>query len=102
MEFNQLPTNLFRFGFKTGVKPGVPLERANVEIVATWVAQHFQKSKKLCKTTSSYGLKHVVERATGKYVGNGELIAAMLMCGFEYEKDGINAFFFIDRKSIKQ
>lgn len=36
----------------------------------------------------------------GEYVGNGELIAAMLLCGFEYEADGINAWFNLDKRSL--
>ena len=102
MEFEQLPPNLFRFGFNKSKYQGLPLLREDVERVANWVAPRFEKSKKLCKTVSSYGIKHIVERAMGEYVGNGELIAAMILCGFKYEQDGMNAYFFIDPKSIKE
>lgn len=30
----------------------------------------------------SYGMKHVVEQAIGRYVANSELIAAALMAGY--------------------
>lgn len=99
MEFDQLPPNLFRFGFKTRPNSGLPLFRKDVEKIANYIAPRFEKSNRLCKKISSYGLKHIVERDMGEYVGNGELIAAMLLCGFKYEQCGINAYFFIDYKS---
>lgn len=68
--------------------------------IVNWIAPRFEKSKRINKKISSYGLKHIVERCMGEYVGNGELIAAMLLCGFEYEADGINAWFNLDKRSL--
>lgn len=44
---------------------------------------------------SSYGIKHIVERCIGGYVSNGELIAAMLFCGYRYKiyNNGLNCYF---------
>ena len=35
-------------------------------------------------TASSYGVKHVMERATGRYVTNGVLIAAALIAAYTF------------------
>ncbi|BDU27702.1 hypothetical protein [Flavobacterium sp. GSB-24] len=44
---------------------------------------------------SSYGLKHKCEKYIGKYVSNGQFIAAMILLGHKYKQDKINAFFYI-------
>lgn len=45
----------------------------------------------------SYGLKHVIERITGSYVANGDLILAAALTGYHVEvEDGINAVIGID------
>jgi AraC-like DNA-binding protein len=36
-------------------------------------------------TADSHHMKHVVERALGEYVGNGELIAAALVAGYSFK-----------------
>lgn len=39
---------------------------------------------------SSYGLKHVLERATGQYISNGDMIVAFKLSGFKvkFPRDG--------------
>lgn len=50
---------------------------------------------------SSYVLKHIVERATGRYISNGSMIAAAVLSGVEVApvKDSINAFIGIPAQS---
>ena len=56
--------------------------------VLTWIQQHWRKGTHgNAKRYSSYYLKHVVERAIGEYVSNGELKGAMLKAGFTPTKD---------------
>lgn len=52
----------------------------------------------------SYGLKHICERAVGRYITNGTLIAAMLAHGFQYKvcSGGLNCIFFVTVRSVKQ
>lgn len=97
MTFEQLPSDLFRFGFKT--KPSSPIEplsKDRVDKIADWVSPRLEKSKNILEVPSSYGIKHLVERGMGEYVSNGELIAAMLICGFKYGVSYKNAYFNLD------
>lgn len=58
------------------------LERAAAGVVE--VCQWLRENIRPIKTPGqgSYGMKHVVENAIGRYVANGELIAAALMAGY--------------------
>lgn len=69
-----------------------------------------RKLKHINKGRGSYGLKHIIEHATGSYLTNGELIAAMLIAGFTHKPDGYfrsgrlspNASFNIAEASVKK
>lgn len=53
------------------------------EAAHAWVASGVIAPRKtINKTRSSYGLKHVAERAMGVYISNEELIRAMLAAGY--------------------
>ena len=39
---------------------------------------------------------------TGDYVANNDLIAAMILEGFEFKQDGKNAFFNIGKDSVEK
>lgn len=54
-------------------------EAAVLEIAA-WLRENVSPIK--TPTVGSYSMKHVVERAIGEYVTNGELIAAALVAGY--------------------
>jgi len=45
------------------------------------------------ETVSSSALKGVIKRRKQVYTSNGTLIVFMVMCGFEHERDGIDAHF---------
>lgn len=58
--------------------------------VAAWCSPSAPPS---IRASSSYGLKHDAERDLGRYVSNGELIAGMLLAGYELRDLGYNPFF---------
>lgn len=51
--------------------------------VAEWLVEHLAPIK--TPNTSSYGLKHRAEDHLGRYVANGEAIAAALMAGYPHK-----------------
>jgi hypothetical protein len=72
--------------------------------VTRW-AQTLTKIKTTNPRHSSYGLKHMAENradlGTG-YVGNGQMITAMLLAGFEMDKHGgsVNPLFNVSERSL--
>jgi hypothetical protein len=61
----------------------------DVDQVRGWLLDNLKPIK--TPTQSSYRLKHIAERALGRYVSNGELIAAALMAGYPISRpDGPN------------
>jgi hypothetical protein len=109
----QEPT-LSRFGF--GVYAGIPKAdreahltknrqelrdcEPRVKEICEWIRLHLRSIQSINPHRSSYGLKHIVEDDI-EYVANGEFIAAMLMCGYRYTKDGANAWFNVSEKAVK-
>lgn len=72
--------------------------------VSAWLGQHPEaRIKSLNRTHSSYGWKHVAERALGIYVANGTFIAAALHQGFTMVQhpSGPNVFLNISEKFYK-
>lgn len=54
-------------------------------------------------TVGSYALKHVVERATGDYLTNGELIAAALVAGYTVAyTEGPNVLMGMSARDVKR
>jgi len=104
----QLPENLFKCGF---LNPSDKLFNEKDQIIDTnslgeiidFIDSNFTKIKSINKRQLSYGIKHDVEKRIGKYVCNGDLIAAMIICGFEYEiaESNINCLFNISENSYK-
>lgn len=79
-------------------------ERSKIELewLVDWVRVMLDPSNKECTIRGSYGLKHDAEiNAPRRYIGNGQLIIAMLICGFRMKQYRINATFWIDNKSAK-
>jgi hypothetical protein len=66
------------------------------EAVVNWVLQgNARKRKTINRKVSSYGLKHVVEKDIGQYIGNDSFIAAMDTLGFDKEQiKGTPNYFF--------
>jgi hypothetical protein len=69
--------------------------------VCTWLSGQ-QMTKTVNREHSSYGYKHMAERATGDYVSNGVFIAAAIHCGFPYRKipNSPNVQFGISEKGL--
>lgn len=106
-------------GFGPGSSPGTLEERRaraaawrlelraraeHVEEVGEWLRHNIVPRKTLNDDAHSYGLKHVAERAMGKYVSNGELIAAAIIAGYPYGRPRFgspNTVFGMSSRSIK-
>ena len=52
--------------------------------ICEWLRQ-MEKIKTISRRCTSYGLKHVFERDTGRYVTNGAFICAAIHSGFDYK-----------------
>lgn len=105
--------NAFGFGvFNDGRKP--PAEREQelherrdrlrraapgIDEVRDWLMANLAPIK--TPTQSSYGLKHIVERAIGRYVTNGELIAAAVVGGYPISRPhGPNVLVAVCKRDI--
>jgi hypothetical protein len=66
-----------------------------VEKVREWSRGRMRKTKTEPRNgvKTSYGLKHVAQKELGIYVSNGDLIAALILEGFQYVQVEINARF---------
>ncbi|MFI5736072.1 hypothetical protein ACIA49_38520 [Kribbella sp. NPDC051587] len=63
---------------------------SSVQEIAGWLRDNVPPIK--TPTARSYDMKHIVENMIGRYVSNGELIAAALSAGYTYRHiDGPNA-----------
>ena len=72
-------------------------EQNNLRI---WVARNFDPIKKYNMRHSSYGLKHIYEYDTKKYVDNGTFKGAMLAEGYEpHDPEARNWRFKISERS---
>jgi len=92
---------LSRFGFISPLKFSEydKIDEEEVKDLKSEVYHHLDKSKNITKFCSSYGLKHDIETLRDKYVANGDLIKAMIDCGFKVQIHGPNAFFNISKSS---
>ena len=72
------------------------------EKTCQWLS-HIDKRKTINKMSSSYGLKHFVEKTTG-YISNGMLITAAIHCGFDYKErpNSPNVRFNMCNKSLNK
>jgi len=62
------------------------------------------KIKSFNRSNTSYGLKHIAERAMGNYISNDALIAAAIYSGFHIKllENSPNVIFNMSKKSIKK
>jgi len=101
------PSNLHHGGFsnsnKYSDKEWINIERINK--ICYHIERKFKKIKTINSISSSYGIKHEVERSLGFYISNGELILSMIVLGFSYRRltgnASINCFFNVSTKSLK-
>ena len=81
----------FGFGGSGDIRPEA------VQRCVMWLLKHdaLSRRKTVNVQVSSYAWKHVVERACGAYIAEGEFICAALYLGYKMKVDGPNAFFNI-------
>ena len=77
------------------------LERSAADVVEVyqWLRENIRPIK--TPAQGSYGMKHVIENAIGRYVSNGELIVAALMVGYPMGSvHGPNADFGMSKRDV--
>lgn len=94
---NILPKNLFKDGFDTTPDPIVI---DSLGYVRTFIKENCIRRKTINTYITSYRLKHIFEKIMSKDIANGDLIASMILEGYEYKECGKNAYFNITKKSI--
>ncbi|MEU6397176.1 hypothetical protein ABZ867_09320 [Streptomyces cinnamoneus] len=75
-------------------------EEGLVMETALWLHDNITPIK--TPTAGSYGVKHLIEQATGTYVTNGVLIAAALVVGYPYRYDQPNVRFGMSRRDLNR
>jgi hypothetical protein len=74
---------------------------ATVLEIGAWLHDNITPIK--TRSVGSYGMKHLVERAIGKYVTNGEFIAAALISGYSFKhRHGPNMQFGMSLRDVKR
>lgn len=97
MEQVKLPKNLDMNGFKNGkILDEDIIDISLLTDIKGYIAAELSKRKTINLKHSSYGLKHKCEKYLEKYVSNGQFIASMILVGYRYKQDGINAYFNIE------
>ncbi|MDN5769288.1 MAG: hypothetical protein L0H24_00135 [Microlunatus sp.] len=71
---------------------------ADVAEVAEWLRENITPIK--TPGFGSYGLKHLAEERIGRYVSNGEAIAAALIVGYTFRYETPNVAFRMSRKDV--
>ncbi|MGW4951554.1 hypothetical protein [Streptomyces parvulus] len=77
--------------------------RRNEDLVvstARWLRDNITPIKTL--TANSYGVKHLIERATGVYLPNGVLIASAFIVGYPFKYEQPNVQFGMSRRDLKR
>lgn len=76
---------------------------AEIDYARAWLrTQQSRHTLNLCR--SSYGLKHIAERAVRRYISNGAFIAAALLEGWKVKRifDSPNAQLNISEKGLRR
>ncbi len=76
---------------------------ARVDEIRDWLVHHVDGRQTVNSNAGSYHLKHLAEEDLGSYVSNGELIAATIIAGYSYRREGSgspNATFGMSARSI--
>ena len=69
------------------------IEPEQVQTCIEWLLAHdaLDRRKTINTKFTSYGLKHMVERATGQYVSNGAFICAALYLGYKMKRSRLSS-----------
>lgn len=72
--------------------------------VTTWLMANIAPIRTINRDWTSYQHKHMVERVIGRYVANGELIAAAIIAAYPYRHEGWdspNVCFAMSTRSVR-
>ena len=100
-----LPHNLDKNGFVEVKSDADAIDVGSLADLRNFINGTLNKVTAINKNVSSYGLKHICEDFLGKYVSNGELIAAMILCNFDYKRisdTSPNAYFNVSMKDVNK
>ena len=104
-----LPKDLFRNGFAiSGDIDNEPIDISSLELARNFIRNNFKKNKTINTKIGSYKLKHILEKNIGDsqiVVSNGDLIASMILEGYDHKKDGKvtrNANFNLSQLSVRK
>lgn len=102
-----LPKFLFRKGFDQEPKEEEAVNDKAVKQIAAFIKEHFKSTRTMNYKQSSYRLMKLMERCHGYQIelNNGDLIAAMLKCGYRYkisDTNSLNCYFNVIPISEKQ
>lgn len=76
------------------------LSQNDMDTVLNWISENIYLRKTPLYGCSSYGLKHIMTKATGIYVTNNQFKDAMLRCGFmPVDSAELNWHFCISKRS---
>ena len=96
--------NITKNGFEVPNKDSKEVKIEELDDVIDFINTHFRRIKNINTKHSSYGLKHIVERLMDRYISNGELITAMIICGYKYRRygsQGLNCHFNVGNVNEK-
>lgn len=96
---NMLPSNLSKFGFDTSSDQ---IQLDSLTEISQFIANNFEKQSTINPIKTSFSLKEIIEKEFGTYIYNGDLIAAMILEGFDFKQVDQNAYFNISKKSLKK
>jgi hypothetical protein len=75
-------------------------DKETQEKIFDWIHTNLVQIKTPNMGHTSYGLKHILERDTGIYMGNNAFKDAMLICGFKpVDERELNWHFYLSKKS---
>jgi hypothetical protein len=72
--------------------------------VTGWLIGNITPIRTINRNAHSYMGKHLVEDTIGRYVSNGEFIAAAIIAGYPYKKDrdgGLNVIFGMSNRDLR-
>jgi len=97
-------SGLTKKGFESNIKqfdPAIFESCKVIDLICPVINKYFIKTKTICTASSSYGIKHMVQKYLGQYVSNGELIYAMNKEGYLIKRNDINCYFNIKETDLK-
>ncbi|MEM9077148.1 MAG: hypothetical protein AAGC43_08915 [Bacteroidota bacterium] len=82
----KIPEGLTMEGLEIGLPKGKPFEVDTLERIIEFINTHFKPRGSISYYQNSLDLKCIVERCFDNEIriSNGELIAAMILCGYKY------------------